>query len=415
MSHIAQEIEKICKFAFNYSNLDTLFINSHSQVKWDFAHQQVPKPLNFYFENMQLRLNLHDNNLTHDILFHSSSYKISFISARLFDERNYIGSIVVGPYLLEEPSALMIRDILFENQLSITLMPLMEQYYLSLPLIGTYKAKNIAEFLAYLALNLPQTQSKVLSFGDINYDFQKEFTIIPDTIKQNNEPSIAHIEARYRSEKEMMSVIENGDMEKLGNNMEKEMYFFSKVPDRIPNDPLRSRKNLSFVTNTVLRIASEKGGLHPVYIDSISKKFAIQIEKTTTIQQLTDLRSKMYIEYCDAVRKLSVKKYNRVIQKAIDYIRLHLDQDLTLQNIASAIQSSTFELSRQFNTETGHSITEYINNLRINEALKIMENENFSITDIAQIVGFNDGNYFTKVFKKITGMTPSQYKNGKRS
>jgi AraC-like DNA-binding protein len=413
MNHIEEEINKICNFAFHYSNLDTLFIDSHSQIKWDYSYHQVPKPLMYFFENMQLRLHLHDDKFSDDILFHSTPYKLSFISAKLFEEQNYIGSIVVGPYLLEEPSALMVRDILLENQLSISLMPIMEQYYMSLPIVGTFKAKNIAEFLGYLAVNMPQAPSKALDFTDINYNFQREYTLIPDSIKQNNDHSIAHINARYRSEKDMMSAIESGDLEKLEKIMAKEMYFFSKVPDRIPNDPLRSRKNLSFVTNTVLRIAAEKGGLHPVYIDSISRNFAIQIEKTTTIQQLTELRNKMYIEYCKAVRKLSIKKYNRVIIKAIDFIRMNLDQNLTLENIASAVESSPFKLSRQFKLETSQSITEYINKLRINESLKLMENENLSITDISQIVGFNDGNYFTKVFKKITGLTPSQYRNGK--
>lgn len=49
------------------------------------------------------------------------------------------------------------------------------------------------------------------------------------------------------------------------------------MPGRIPNDPLRSEKNLIFAFNTCLRISVERVGLHPLYIHSISEKFAIQI------------------------------------------------------------------------------------------------------------------------------------------
>ena len=123
--------------------------------------------------------------------------------------------------------------------------------------------------------------------------------------------------------------------------------LIEKIPDRIPNDPLRSDKNLAFTFNTCLRIAVERGGLHPLYIHSISEKFAIQIEKTTSIQQLADLQIIMLREYCAAVRKYSLKNYSFLIRKAIEYIRFHLEQELSLETISVAIHSSTYELSRK--------------------------------------------------------------------
>ena len=210
-----------------------------------------------------------------------------------------------------------------------------------------------------------------------------------------------------------MLAVENGDKDKAEKLMNEDSSTISKIPDRIPNNPLRSRKNIALSFNTVLRKAAEKGGLYPVYIHSISEKYAIQIEKCTSIQHLIDLQSKMIDDYCDSVKKLSLKNYNYIIRKAIEFIRTNLDQDLSLDIISNAIQSSSFELSRKFKKETGQSITDYINKQRINEAVNIMENKNLLVTDIAQMVGFNDVNYFTKVFKKIKGITPSEYRKGK--
>lgn len=252
--------------------------------------------------------------------------------------------------------------------------------------------------------NVPQ--ALIAYFGNIN-----EILKLSDlNLKQDAEISMALIEERYNAESKLMSAVENGDLKSLGKYLSEDLPLFSKIPDRLPNDPLRSRKNLSFVWNTLLRVAARKGGVHPINLHALSQKFAIQIEKTTTISELLDLQREMALSYCNTVNKLSLKKYNYIVREAIEYIRVNLDQDLNLEDISNAIKISQYELSRKFKKETGVAITEYINKLRINEALSLLENGNISITDIAQMIGFNDVNYFTKVFKKLQGITPSEYK-----
>ena len=135
-----------------------------------------------------------------------------------------------------------------------------------------------------------------------------------------------------------------------------------------------------------------------------------RLRKRPRFNSLQICKIVMLREYCEAVRKYSLKDYSYLIRKAIEYIRFHLEQELNLDTISEAIHSSTYELSRKFKKETGQSLTDYINKLRIKEALYMMENHNLSITDIAYMTGFNDVNYFTKVFKKYNNMTPSSYR-----
>lgn len=413
MSQHKNAIEKICKFAFIFSNMNTVFIDPMPHVMFEYGYNQIPEILKGYLENVSDLLNIHETNSEHDVFFHSNYYKINFISARVYDGMNYLGSIVVGPYLMEEPTALMIEDVIFKNNFSISLRHIIKQYYLSLPLISTYKAKTIAEFLAYIASNLHSMNFENSKIGNISYSFETEYPITPNTIKEKTELSIASIEKRYSTENEFIYAVENGDKEKIDKFLNEDLFFFSKIPDRIPTDPLRSKKNLTFVLNTLLRKAVEKGGVHPLYIHSISEKFAIQIEKTSSIQQLLDLQNKMFLDYCDTVKKFSLKKFNYSVRKAIEFIRISLDQDLSLNIISNSINANPYELSRQFKKETGKTITEYINKQRVNEAIYIMQNQNISITAVSDIVGFNDVNYFTKVFKKIKGITPSEYRKTK--
>lgn len=392
--------------------MNTIFIDPKSQIKVEFSHNPVPDQLEPYIGQFQHVLNLHDSTSEYHVLFHSLPYRINYITASVYDHDTLLGHMIVGPYLHEEPTALMIQEVLFENKWSISLKHTLTQYYLSLPVISIYKAETLAEFLAYNVENWSTVCSQSSNIGTISYNFQTEYAIPAEVIKQNTEQSSAEIETRYDIENELMYAVEKGDKDKAEKLFNEELSSHSKIPDRIPDNPLRSRKNIALAFNTILRKAAQKGGLHPAYIHSISEKYAIQIEKSSSIQQLIDLQNKMIDDYCDSVKRLSLHKFNYTIRKAIEFIRTNLDQDLSLDIISKSIGSSSYELSRKFKKETGQSITDYINKQRINEAISIMENENLLVTDIAQMVGYNDVNYFTKVFKKLKGMTPSKFRRG---
>ena len=404
-------MKRIGQFTYYFSDMDTVILDKNWTVVWEYGQNQLSEPLQPYLNVLQDHLKQDQEEDVYDVLFHSDALKINYISAKLYNEEKiFIGTIMVGPFLLEKPSDSMIHDVLFENQLPISLKHSITQYYLSLPLISKYKADMIAEFLGYHTANIYQLSTYKPIIGKAAVLDKKNSDIFSIPHHGHSEISVETIEKTYESQNELMTAVEHGDISKAEKLMKEDISFDSKIPDRIPNDPLRSEKNLAFTYNTVLRIAGERGGLHPQYIHSISEKYAIQIEKTASIQQLADLRIVMLREYCEAVRKYSLKDYSYLIRKAIEYIRFHLEQELNLDTISEAIHSSTYELSRKFKKETGQSLTDYINKLRIKEALYMMENHNLSITDIAYMTGFNDVNYFTKVFKKYNKMTPSSYR-----
>jgi len=390
--------------------MNTVFIDTLTHITLEYGYDKVPEILKVYLGSVSTIPNIHDTDSEQDVFFYSNCLKTNFTVARVYCGEDYLGSIVIGPYLLEEPTTLMIEDVIFKNNLSISLRHIIKQYYLGLPLVSIYSAKNTAEFLAYIVQDLHSINLKSLKIGHINYTFQTEYPITTDIRKENTENSMSSIEKRYNFENEFMYAIENGDTEKIDKFLNEDLFFFREIPDRIPNDPLRSRKNLTFVLNTLLRKSAEKGGVHPLYIHSISEKFAVKIEKTSSVQQLLDLQNIMFSEYCDTVKRFSLKKFNHSVRKAIEFIRISLDHDLSLNIISNSTNANPYELSRQFKKETGVTITEYINKQRVNEAVYIMENKIISITTVASMVGFNDVNYFTKVFKKIKGTTPSQYR-----
>jgi two-component system, response regulator YesN len=414
MSHTEKALEKMCQFTYYFSNMDTIFVDPTKRIKWELGHNQVPTALIPHFRNPVDLLDLIETHSDHRVVFHTSSLRTHYISSEVYDEeRNSLGTIVTGPYLLEEPGSFFIQDVLFENNLPISLKHILTEYFSSLPVITPYKGKMIAEFLAYHTTKMHHWTSDGLQIEHKTYPVKTEKNVPSYQLKENTNQSLHTIEQRYEIQNELMYAVEKGDREQAEKILREDFALLEKLPDRIPNDPLRSRKNMSFAFNTTLRIAVERGGLHPIYIDSISEKFAIKIEKASTLKQISEIETQMVNEYSEAVNKLSLKQYNYKIRQAIEYIRTHLGEDLSLNAISAAIDSSPHELSRQFKKQTGKSLTDYINEQRIIEAIYLIDNQHFSITDIALMVGFNDVNYFTKVFKKLKGMTPSHYRKGK--
>ncbi|MGB3986308.1 MAG: helix-turn-helix transcriptional regulator, partial [Limnochordia bacterium] len=71
---------------------------------------------------------------------------------------------------------------------------------------------------------------------------------------------------------------------------------------------------------------------------------------------------------------------------------------------------SQYYLSRMFKTVTGLTLIEYLNTIRIQEAQKLLADENLSITEIASLVGYDSQTYFGRMFKRITGLTPREYR-----
>ena len=103
-------------------------------------------------------------------------------------------------------------------------------------------------------------------------------------------------------------------------------------------------------------------------------------------------------------------KEQGLIEQVKQYLELHRNKDITSEDICSYIGCSRSLISHQFKNSTGMSIREYLTVLRLNDAKKLLESSNLTVTEIAFAVGFGSSNYFTNVFKKEFGMAPGAYK-----
>ena len=104
--------------------------------------------------------------------------------------------------------------------------------------------------------------------------------------------------------------------------------------------------------------------------------------------------------------------YKNDVAKTLTYIENNYMHRLTLSSISANVNLSTSYLCRVFKSEVGTSITSYLNNLRIRKAATLIKENTFSLKEISVMVGIDDQLYFSRLFKKCMGISPSEY--GKR-
>lgn len=104
---------------------------------------------------------------------------------------------------------------------------------------------------------------------------------------------------------------------------------------------------------------------------------------------------------------------NHIVTIVKKYINEHIRERLSLNEVAAVFGISPSYLSQLFSKYNEKGFSEYINTCKINVAKKLLENENLKVYEIADMLGFESAFYFSKVFKKMEGISPSEYINTK--
>lgn len=102
---------------------------------------------------------------------------------------------------------------------------------------------------------------------------------------------------------------------------------------------------------------------------------------------------------------------SQLAEKAMQYIEENISADLSLEQIADHLHISASHLSRTFKKTANISLTDHINQVRINRAKELLRGTDIYIYAISEMVGYHDATYFSSIFKKLAGVSPSEYRN----
>ncbi|MDD4797813.1 MAG: AraC family transcriptional regulator, partial [Eubacteriales bacterium] len=112
----------------------------------------------------------------------------------------------------------------------------------------------------------------------------------------------------------------------------------------------------------------------------------------------------------DKVYETRNVKNAETMRQVMNYMRDNFSQPLTLEDVAKQVFLSPFYLSHLFSDELGITFIEYLTRIRIEQAKSLLGDKALSVQSVANKVGYDDASYFSKVFKKNTGLTPNSYR-----
>lgn len=105
----------------------------------------------------------------------------------------------------------------------------------------------------------------------------------------------------------------------------------------------------------------------------------------------------------------SIDYSNKIVQVTKDYLEAHYSEEITLENIAEQVNISPQYFSKLIKKNTGFNFIDWLSILRVKKAKELLSNSNYTVKEVCFMVGYKDPNYFSRIFKKRIGITPSEY------
>ena len=145
-------------------------------------------------------------------------------------------------------------------------------------------------------------------------------------------------------------------------------------------------------------------------LTNLKQSFVLSILKTGNILELRQQFLQYISELAMEIQSQRKEHVDDIIAKVLEYINDNYKQDISLYDVAKSVNLSYHYLSKIFKDEIGKGFVDYLTELRIEKSMQLLANQRYSIKEICQQIGYNDPNYYCKTFKKVTGMTPTEFR-----
>lgn len=322
----------------------------------------------------------------------------------LVNQNTLFGSIIVGPFLMDAPDSTLVLGLDKRFNMNTTsLLDLYEELD-SIPIVESSMVTHISRLLFYLFSDLISEGKRTLA--DNRNKLIQQSKINESIQNYKNIPAQQTSAYPMDLERELITKV------KLGNKEESRAIlndllgyvFFSE------GNSLEYIKARSVELCSLLSRAAIEGGATSDNIFRINNQFLMNQGSIHSIDALCYQLQETVETFTECVFNYIPSKNNDIIKKAIQFISQNFSDNITLNDVANHVHLNPAYFSTIFKQSTGSSFKEYLNMVRIEESKRLLANTDYSIIDISVATGFEDQSYFSKVFKKYTGLTPKQYR-----
>lgn len=253
------------------------------------------------------------------------------------------------------------------------------------------------------------------NISDIRIKQENQSTI--STEIKENDLSLTEYTDFYRNsariiaiEADMVKKVVEGDVEGLIEGATKVPAISAR---QFAPNLIRHQKNFFIRLVTIVSRAAIQAGLEAEEALSAEGKYILKCESLENSEIIKNLQYHMILDYADRVRKLNRynAKQSKLIRDVTKYVKAHISETVKTSDIAECLGKNRTNLTAEFKKQTGVNLSDYIKQMKIQEAKEILIKTDRAMSEIAYLLGFSSQSHFCRVFKTITGETPSEYRN----
>jgi AraC-like DNA-binding protein len=216
-------------------------------------------------------------------------------------------------------------------------------------------------------------------------------------------------------EMDFYETIRSGNLRKV-RSLLTEPFHLKKGLGVLSDDLLQNLKYHLTITTALVARFCISGGLSQAEAYSLSDYYIRLADEAATPEEISEIHNEMCLHYTRQMYALQRSAItSKAVTSAINYIYEHLHTRITLATLASVTNLSAPYLSRLFKKETGYSVSEYILGKKLETAKSMLASSDYSIAEISASLAFPSQSYFTNVLKKDCGMTPKEYRMRNRN
>ncbi|MDD2534497.1 MAG: PocR ligand-binding domain-containing protein [Eubacteriales bacterium] len=320
-----------------------------------------------------------------------------------------VGALVGGPVNLIEPDGMTFDD--FANKFASHHDGFDEirKNNHAIPVFSPTQVNSFSELLYCVASSLSDKSFSRIEQKNRSNKLQSELWEQISILKKYNCQDEVIQYYPIQKEQNLIEMIENGDKQSAQACLNEILghIFFSNGG----NIEVMRARIIELVV--LLSRAAIRGGADIEQIFGQNYTYLNKVQSLRNIDEIAYWLSAILTRLTDQVFNLTDIKHADVIYRAVAYVKKNYSKKITLEETAEYVYLSPAYFSRVFKDEMGINFNSYINQIRVDAAKKLLLHDDELIIDISTLVGFEGQSYFTKVFKKMTKVTPSRFRESR--
>ena len=303
---------------------------------------------------------------------------------------------ILGPFFMSDRSSQELEAGLRSLRLSPDMMRDVHGFLRNLPVISLSRVFEYTIMLYYCITG------ERITVSDMHY--QESESIHPAEKSSRK----ANVHGTYEMEQEMVRMVREGNLN-IQSHMNR-LAVSGSMGTLANSDSTRQMKNAVLVCIVLFSRAAIEGGLSPEVAMTLTDHYFQSVEACRSLSELTEVATTMQNDFVQRVHKVRSRTLSKPVLDCCDYINMHLEEKLSLRELAERFKYSETYLSRKFREETGRSFKEYIRSQRLDQAKALLKDSSLDVRDVSDRLHFCSPSYFAEQFKAEFGVSPTQWR-----